>query len=58
MAQQGIDQKAVLATLDRIIETELAGVVRYTHYSFMVFGYNHAGGICPFADRRRRAALG
>lgn len=40
MTQQGIDQKAVLGILDRILETELAGVVRYTHYSFMVFGYN------------------
>jgi len=25
--------------LNRILELELAGVVRYTHYSFMVFGY-------------------
>jgi bacterioferritin len=33
------DKKAVIATLNRILETELAGVVRYTHYSFMVYGY-------------------
>lgn len=26
--------------LNRILEMELAGVVRYTHYSFMVFGPN------------------
>lgn len=26
--------------LNRILEIELAGVVRYTHYSLMVFGYN------------------
>ena len=26
--------------LNRIMELELAGVVRYTHYSLMVFGYN------------------
>lgn len=26
--------------LNRILESELAGVVRYTHYSLMVFGYN------------------
>ena len=32
--------KQVLATLDRILELELAGVVRYTHYSFMVFGHS------------------
>jgi len=32
-------QSAILA-LNRIMETELAGVVRYTHYSLMVYGYN------------------
>ena len=26
-------------TLNKILEMELAGVVRYTHYSLMVFGY-------------------
>jgi bacterioferritin len=31
---------AVIAVLNRILEAELAGVVRYTHYSFMVFGYS------------------
>jgi bacterioferritin len=35
-----IDKKAVIEILNRILETELAGVVRYTHYSFMVYGYN------------------
>jgi len=34
-----IDQERVVATLNRLLETELAGVVRYTHYSFLVFGY-------------------
>lgn len=32
--------KAVVDLLNRIMEMELAGVVRYTHYSLMVFGYN------------------
>jgi len=32
--------KKVLASLDRILELELAGVVRYMHYSFMIFGHN------------------
>lgn len=32
--------EAVLETLNRIMELELAGVVRYTHYALMVFGYN------------------
>ena len=26
--------------LDQIVQHELAGVVRYTHYSFMIFGYS------------------
>ena len=39
MYKQKIDTGAVLKVLNRILETELAGVVRYTHYSFMCFGY-------------------
>ena len=36
---QAIDRSAVTAVLNSILEAELAGVVRYTHYSFMVYGY-------------------
>lgn len=32
--------KAAVALLNEILETELAGVVRYTHYALMVFGYS------------------
>jgi bacterioferritin len=35
-----IDKKQVIAQLNRILECELAGVVRYTHYSMMIFGYS------------------
>lgn len=35
-----LDTKAVIAALNKILEAELAGVVRYTHYSLMVYGYN------------------
>jgi len=31
--------KKILSILNQILEVELAGVVRYTHYSLMVFGY-------------------
>ncbi len=31
---------SVVNALNTILEFELAGVVRYTHYSLMVFGYN------------------
>lgn len=33
------DKERVLAVLNQILELELAGVVRYTHYSLMVFGH-------------------
>jgi bacterioferritin len=35
-----MDNTAVQKTLNRIMELELAGVVRYTHYALMVYGYN------------------
>ncbi|MCK5354197.1 MAG: bacterioferritin [Methyloprofundus sp.] len=40
MSNNGIDTNAVIEILNKIMETELAGVVRYTHYSLMVFGFN------------------
>jgi len=38
--EEKVDKNAVVEVLNRILEAELAGVVRYTHYSFMVYGYN------------------
>jgi bacterioferritin len=40
MADHDLDKKAVVNLLNEILETELAGVVRYTHYSLMIFGHN------------------
>ncbi len=34
------ENREAIEILNRIMELELAGVVRYTHYSLMVFGYN------------------
>jgi bacterioferritin len=34
------ETEIVVDTLNNILEMELAGVVRYMHYSFMVFGHN------------------
>lgn len=34
------DKDKAIALLNKIMELELAGVVRYTHYSLMVYGYN------------------
>ena len=39
MVENAYDKVAVIAQLNKIMEIELAGVVRYTHYSLMVFGY-------------------
>ena len=34
------DKQEAIDILNDIMEAELAGVVRYTHYSLMVYGYN------------------
>ena len=34
------DHKKAIKLLNEIMEFELSGVVRYTHYSLMVFGFN------------------
>jgi len=39
MAKQELEKKKVVELLNRILEMELAGAVRYTHYSLMVFGH-------------------
>jgi bacterioferritin len=35
-----LDKKAAVGLLNKAMELELAGVVRYTHYALMVYGYN------------------
>src|ERR1700738_1393839 len=35
-----IDKQEVVDLLNRILESALAGVFRYPHYSLLVFGYN------------------
>lgn len=35
-----MNKEKVIETLNAIMEFELAGVVRYTHYALMVFGHN------------------
>jgi bacterioferritin len=35
-----LDKKRAVELLNQILEAELAGVIRYTHYSFLVFGHN------------------
>ena len=33
------ETEQVVGTLNQILELELAGLVRYLHYSFMIFGH-------------------
>src|SRR6476661_3385308 len=40
MSEDTFDKAAAVKLLNNIMETELAGVVRYTHYSLMIFGHN------------------
>ncbi len=40
MKSSNLDTGTAVALLNRILEAELAGVVRYTHWSLMVFGHN------------------
>ena len=35
-----LDTKRTVDALNRLLEIELAGVIRYTHYSFLVFGFS------------------
>jgi bacterioferritin len=34
------NMRVAVQALNKIMELELAGVVKYTHYSLMIFGYN------------------
>jgi bacterioferritin len=40
----------VIDQLNRILECELAGVVRYTHYSMMIFGYSRIPIVAWFRE--------
>ena len=45
----------VLDLLNRILEEELAGLVRYTHYSFMVFGPSRIPIVSWFREQAAEA---
>ena len=40
MADETFDKTTAVKLLNQIMEAELAGVVRYTHYALMIFGHN------------------
>ena len=35
-----MDKEQVIVKLNQALENEYAGVVRYSHYSLMIFGFN------------------
>jgi bacterioferritin len=49
--------KKVLDLLNQILERELAGVVRYTHYSFMIYGYNRIPIVSWFRKQAEESLL-
>ncbi len=52
-----IDSKAVIAKLNQILESELAGTVRYTHYSLMVFGFSRIPVVGWFREQAQETLL-
>ena len=50
-------KKSAIEILNRIMELELAGVVRYTHYALMVFGFNRIP-IVSWLDGNASESLG
>ncbi|MFZ0257921.1 MAG: ferritin-like domain-containing protein [Gammaproteobacteria bacterium] len=57
MSEGDFDKAAVVSTLNRILELELAGVVRYTHYSFMIFGYGRIPIVSWLRDQASEGLL-
>jgi bacterioferritin len=57
MQQQVIDKDEVVAVLNRLLEAELAGVVRYTHYSFLVFGFGRIPIVSWLRDQANESLL-
>lgn len=55
MSVQDLDRAAVVSTLNKILEMELAGVVRYTHFSLMVFGHNRIPIVSWLRDQATEA---
>jgi len=53
----GIDKERVVGVLNRLLEAELAGVVRYTHYSFLVFGFGRIPIVSWLRDQANESLL-
>lgn len=55
--QQQIDRDQVVGVLNRLLEAELAGVVRYTHYSLLVFGFGRIPIVAWLRDQATESLL-
>lgn len=55
--EDNFDRNEVIRLLNHIMEMELAGVVRYTHYSLMVFGYSRIPIVSWLRDQANEAML-
>ena len=51
-----METKKVVGCLNEILEHELAGVVRYTHYALMIFGQNRIP-ICSWLRSQAKESL-
>lgn len=52
-----VDREKVIAILNQVLEMELAGVVRYTHYSLIVFGYTRIPIVSWLRDQANESLL-
>jgi len=52
-----LDKDAVIDTLNAILELELAGVVRYTHFALMVYGYNRIPIVSWMRDQANESLM-
>ena len=57
MATDTLDQERVVDVLNRLLEAELAGVVRYTHSSFLVFGFGRIPIVSWLRDQASESLL-
>src|SRR4030095_10350310 len=48
-------QTKAVETLNKILEMELAGAIHYTHYSFMVYGYNRIPIVKWFEQQKNKS---
>ena len=52
-----IDNDQIVGVLNRLLEVELAGVVRYTHYSLLVFGFGRIPIVSWLRDQANESLL-